>query len=211
MLAILGTLISGVISGGATGLLGVLLQRWFDLKNRDRDIQIVQLNHQNALALAQMESERARIRADADMAIADRESEAKEEEAASRSLVASYEHDKANYLQPEAQKRKGWVGAAVTLMMALVGCLEVTRVASDGTTKNAASKALGAIMRAAAALGYKRLVSYTLATEAGTSYKACGWHQAAFVRGREWSCPSRKRKPSKQPVDKIRWEWHVKE
>jgi hypothetical protein len=94
---------------------------------------------------------------------------------------------------------------------ALVGCLEVTRVASDGTTKNAASKALGAIMRAAAALGYKRLVSYTLATEAGTSYKACGWHQAAFVRGREWSCPSRKRKPSKQPVDKIRWEWHVKE
>lgn len=123
MLAILGTLISGVISGGATGLLGVLLQRWFDLKNRDRDIQIVQLNHQNALALAGMESERARIRADADMAIADREAEAKEEEAASRSLVASYEHDKANYLQPEAQKRKGWVGASVTLMMALVDFL----------------------------------------------------------------------------------------
>ncbi len=123
MLAILGTLISGVISGGATGLLGVLLQRWFDLKNRDRDIQIVQLNHQNALALAQMESERARIRADADMAIADREAEAKEEEAASRSLVASYEHDKANYLQPDAQKRKGWVGAAVTMMMATVDFL----------------------------------------------------------------------------------------
>lgn len=123
MLAILGTLISGVISGGATGLLGVLLQRWFDLKNRDRDVQIVQLNHQNALALAQMESERARIRADADMAIADREAEAKEEEAASRSLVASYEHDKANYLQPDAQKRKGWVGAAVTMMMAFVDFL----------------------------------------------------------------------------------------
>lgn len=123
MLAILGTLISGVISGGATGLLGVLLQRWFDLKNRDRDIQIVQLNHQNALALAQMESERARARAEADMAIADREAEAKEEEAASRSLVASYEHDRAAYLDPQAQRRKGWAGTAVTLMMAVVDFL----------------------------------------------------------------------------------------
>lgn len=123
MLTILGTLISGVISGGATGLLGVLLQRWFDLKNRDRDIEVVKLNHKNALDLAEKESERARIRADADMAIAEREAEAREEEAASRSLVASYEHDRAAYLDADAQKRKGKVGALIVFMMALVDFL----------------------------------------------------------------------------------------
>lgn len=120
MLAILGTLISGVLSGGATGLLGVLLQRYFDFKNRQQDIEIVKLNHANAIALAQMESERARMRAEADERIADREAEAREEEAASRSLVASYEADRASYLERGAQLRKGRVGAAVTLMMAAV-------------------------------------------------------------------------------------------
>lgn len=92
---------------------------------------------------------------------------------------------------------------------ALAGCLEITRVASNGQTKNAASKCLGAIVRAGIALGYKRFISYTLKEESGTSYRACGWEQAAFVRGREWSCPSRTRKPTKLPVDKIRWEYRV--
>lgn len=104
MLTIIGTLISGVLSGGATGLLGVLLQRWFDLKSRDRDLTMLQLQHQQALALAQIESERARMRADADLAMADRAAEALEAQADSRSMVASYEADRATYLDAASQR-----------------------------------------------------------------------------------------------------------
>ena len=70
---------------------------------------------------------------------------------------------------------------------------EVTRVASDRTTKNAASKAIGAITRAALAVGYTRLVSYTMLGEPGTVYIACGWKPVAISKGGQWARPSRHR------------------
>jgi len=83
---------------------------------------------------------------------------------------------------------------------------EVTRVASDGSTPHAASKALAALTRTAFALGWTRLVSYTLLGEAGTIYRACGWHPTAISRGGEFDRPSRRRKPAQQPGRKVRWE-----
>lgn len=83
---------------------------------------------------------------------------------------------------------------------------EVTRVASDGTTPHAASKALGAITRAALALGWRRLVSYTLLGEAGTIYRACGWYPTAVSSGGEHDRPSRRRRAAQQPGPKVRWE-----
>src|SRR5262249_45822417 len=47
--------------------------------------------------------------------------------------------------------------------------LEVLRCCTDGSAPNAASKLYAACWRAARALGYERLVSYTVAQEAGTS------------------------------------------
>lgn len=85
--------------------------------------------------------------------------------------------------------------------------IEVTRVASDGTTEHAASKAIAALARACIALGWTRLVSYTLLGEAGTSYRAAGWWPTALVKGREWSCKSRPRERAAQPGDKVRWEF----
>ena len=52
--------------------------------------------------------------------------------------------------------------------------LEVTRCAIDGT-KNAPSMLYGAARRAAFAMGYKRLITYTLQSEPGTSLFASGW------------------------------------
>jgi hypothetical protein len=52
--------------------------------------------------------------------------------------------------------------------------LEVTRLASDGC-RNACSCLYGAAWRAAKALGYRRLVTYILSDEPGTSLKASGW------------------------------------
>jgi hypothetical protein len=83
---------------------------------------------------------------------------------------------------------------------------EVTRVASDGSTPHAGSKALAAITRAAFCLGWRRLVSYTLLGEAGTIYRACGWHPVALGRGGEHDRQGRARQPAQQPGRKVRWE-----
>lgn len=131
MLSALLALFSSVVSGGATGLIGVLLQRFFDYKKQQLDLEVIKLNHQNALALADKETERARLRADADKDIADsnadaqrftaeQDARAREVEADSRSLLASYQQDRASYLEKGAQLGKGKAAKAVMIMMALV-------------------------------------------------------------------------------------------
>lgn len=69
---------------------------------------------------------------------------------------------------------------------------EVTRLATDGT-KDACSFLYGAASRAAFALGFKRIGTYILASEPGTSLAAAGWRMIGEVRGRSWSCESRPR------------------
>jgi hypothetical protein len=83
--------------------------------------------------------------------------------------------------------------------------LEVTRCCTDGT-RNAASMLYGAAQRAAFALGYQRLVTYTLTTEPGTSLRAAGWKVIGQTPGRSWSCPSRPREDKHTLHPRLRWE-----
>ena len=70
--------------------------------------------------------------------------------------------------------------------------LEVTRLATDGS-RNACSFLYGAAARAAMALGYARIGTYILASEAGISLRAAGWRLIAKTSGGSWSVPSRAR------------------
>lgn len=71
--------------------------------------------------------------------------------------------------------------------------LEITRVCTLGD-RNAASRLYGAVCRAGAALGYRRAVTYTLATEPGSSLRASGFVAVAAVPPRDtWASPSRPR------------------
>lgn len=71
--------------------------------------------------------------------------------------------------------------------------LEVCRVATDGT-HNANSMLYGAAARATFALGYGRLITYTLADESGSSLRASGWHVIAERPARRgWDTASRPR------------------
>jgi len=71
--------------------------------------------------------------------------------------------------------------------------IEVVRVASDGTP-NACSMLYGACQRAAFALGYRRVITYTQAEESGSSLRAAGWKVIAQRPSRKgWSVPSRPR------------------
>lgn len=70
---------------------------------------------------------------------------------------------------------------------------EVTRTATDGT-RNANSMLYGACWRAAKALGYDRLITYTQAGESGASLRAAGWRVIAERPARAgWDTPSRRR------------------
>ena len=82
---------------------------------------------------------------------------------------------------------------------------EVTRVATDGVS-NGCSMLYGACWRACRALGYSKLITYTLASEPGTSLRAAGWRVVGDVKGRSWSCPSRPRVDTHPTQDKLRWE-----
>lgn len=83
--------------------------------------------------------------------------------------------------------------------------LEITRVATDGA-KDACSALYGACRRAAFALGYKKLVTYTLVSESGTSLKAAGYRMVGEAGGGSWSRSSRPRVDKHPTQGKIRWD-----
>jgi hypothetical protein len=83
--------------------------------------------------------------------------------------------------------------------------LVVSRAAVVGASKNACLMLYGAIGRAAAALGYSELWTYTLPGEPGTSLRAAGFTDMGLTDGGEHSRPSRYRKPAVRPEQKRRW------
>lgn len=70
--------------------------------------------------------------------------------------------------------------------------LEVSRCCTDGTF-NACSMLYGAAWRVAKALGYRRLITYTLPSEGGSSLRASGWRLVGLRGGGNWNRASRPR------------------
>lgn len=97
------------------------------------------------------------------------------------------------------------VGRPLARMLEDGWTAEVTRCCTDGTP-NACSMLYGACWRAARALGYKRLVTYTLDTEPGTSLRAAGWRVLGKSAGGSWSRASRPRVDKHPTQGKLRWE-----
>ena len=83
--------------------------------------------------------------------------------------------------------------------------LEVTRLATDGT-KNACSQLYAAAWRATRALGYRRLITYILDSEPGTSLYAAGWRLVGRVKGQSWHRKSRPRVDKHPLDDKLKFE-----
>lgn len=97
------------------------------------------------------------------------------------------------------------VGKPVARNLADGWTAEVTRLASDGAA-NACSMLYQAAWRAARAMGYRRLITYTLAEEGGGSLRAAGWTLVGEAGGGSWSRPSRPRVDLNPTQGKLRWE-----
>ena len=86
--------------------------------------------------------------------------------------------------------------------------LEVNRTAVATGVRNANSMLYGAAARAAFALGYRRLITYTEHTESGASLRAAGWRIVAERPARDgWDMPSRRRdNPGRPNIHRTLWE-----
>lgn len=82
---------------------------------------------------------------------------------------------------------------------------EVIRLCSDGTP-NVCSMLYAACWRAAKALGYRRLITYILNTEPGTSLIAAGFTLIGERRGKSWNTPSRPRIDTHPTQNKLLFE-----
>ena len=91
---------------------------------------------------------------------------------------------------------------------------EVSRVCTLGAP-NACSMLYSAMARAAKGLGYRRVVTYTLAEEPGTSPKASGFTPVATVKPEGWGRrhtasashqPDMFRQKYGASVERVRWE-----
>jgi hypothetical protein len=100
------------------------------------------------------------------------------------------------------------VGRPVARLLDDGWTLEVTRLCTDGT-RNACSKLYAAASRVARALGYTRLITYTLPAEGGASLRAAGWHLVGLRGGGSWNHPSRPRRETPELLrgPKLLWEW----
>lgn len=83
--------------------------------------------------------------------------------------------------------------------------LEVNRLCTDGT-RNACSMLYAAAWRAARAMGYKRLITYILESEPGTSLKAAGWKCIGKAGGLRWTGKRRPEVDLYPAQMKLRWE-----
>ena len=96
------------------------------------------------------------------------------------------------------------VGRPVSRMLDDGWTLEVNRTCTDGT-KNANSILYGAAWRAAKALGYRKLITYTLPEESGASLRAAGWRCLGSAGGGSWNTPSRPRVDTHPLQAKLKW------
>lgn len=82
---------------------------------------------------------------------------------------------------------------------------EVVRLVTDGTP-NACSILYGAAARAAKAMGFQKIQTYTLPDEGGASLRASGWICEGEAGGGQWKHTDGRARRSDQPTErKVRW------
>jgi hypothetical protein len=86
--------------------------------------------------------------------------------------------------------------------------LEVNRCCTDGT-RNACSMLYASAWKAAKALGYRRLITYTLPEEGGASLRGAGWKLIGLRAGGNWNVKSRPRIDTKEYLQGQKHLWEA--
>lgn len=97
------------------------------------------------------------------------------------------------------------VGRPVARLLDDGWTLEVLRVCTDGAA-NACSSLYGACWRITREMGYRKLITYTMPTESGTSLRAAGWTCLGERGGGTWNRANRPRLNLAPNQIKIGWQ-----
>lgn len=87
--------------------------------------------------------------------------------------------------------------------------LEVNRLCTDGT-RNACSMLYGACIRVAKAMGYKKVITYTLESENGASLKASNFIYDGIAGGAMWTGKRSGRDNGVPKELKQRWVYNIR-
>lgn len=101
-----------------------------------------------------------------------------------------------------------WQGQAKLVISRVAAAENLPRVTDSDGKEHAApgcTMLYAALCRAAKALGYREVWTYTLPHEDGRSVRAAGFVDMGFTAGGEHDRPSRRRAPAKHPEKKRRW------
>jgi hypothetical protein len=102
-----GSILTGVLSGGATGLLGVVIQQWGDQKKRVHDLDVLKQQHAQTIELKRLEGDQAekmaQMSADSAERLAEIQAAARADESASADYKASMDNDGTRYLPAGAK------------------------------------------------------------------------------------------------------------
>lgn len=106
----LGTILASVLSGGATGLLGMAFQRLFDWLHVRETIKLQQLNHAHELSMRDKDREILTAEWAGRLRVADREATGKENVAADEAFGKSLFKEPERYsFAPKMTKNQQWV------------------------------------------------------------------------------------------------------
>lgn len=104
---LLSSMVSGVLSGGATGLLGMGIQIYADVKRREHDLNLLRLQNEQSLKIREIDAAQqkdlANITAESADRLATLQAQARADETASADYLASQGADRATYLAAGAQ------------------------------------------------------------------------------------------------------------
>lgn len=89
---------------------------------------------------------------------------------------------------------------------------EITRCCVLDGNPNANSALYGAAWKAARAMGYERIITYTLPEESGCSLRAAGFRRIGVTKSSQngWDVPSRRRKMADKYPDGQKLVWEIK-
>lgn len=108
MLSLLASIFGSIFAGGATGLLGVLLQKYFDLQTKKLDADTAYKTVQLQIQLRDKEIELARVSAEGQKEVAQVQGDSAVEVEAQKAFAQSVVADRGSILDSEAVRGDRW-------------------------------------------------------------------------------------------------------
>ena len=121
MIEVLGTIFGSIFGGGATGLLGIVAQRWADYKNKQLDIELQRTKYEHEIKLREADAAIMAQEWAARTRVAEVEAAGREAVADSQAFTASFGMEPTRYSEGVKPSRgQGWV---LVLLDALRGAV----------------------------------------------------------------------------------------